>query len=159
MAKTDKREEARQLYIQKQMSCEAISDALKVNKGTVYRWKSEAADKGESSDWDTLRRVYNTSPRELSAIYAESIRAWIVKIKEDPASLSDPKIADAIAKHISVLQKLDARSQYLGVALDLIKIENQWLAENQPELKARLDPYWEAMYQAMVSYSTDKGLL
>jgi hypothetical protein len=33
---------------------------------------------------------------------------------KNPGLLADGKIADAIAKHASVPQKLDTRSQYLG---------------------------------------------
>jgi hypothetical protein len=85
-------------------------------------------------------------------------QSWVVKIKRNPDLLSDGKIADAIAKHVSVLQKLDAKGQYMGVALDLIKIANRWLAENQPELKAKMETYWESVYQGLAKYSTRKGL-
>ena len=81
MALTDKRDEAEKLYVRKSMTCPAIAAELGVNDGTVYRWKTEAAEKGEASDWDVQRRTYNMSPRELSAIYAESVKAWMVKIK------------------------------------------------------------------------------
>jgi hypothetical protein len=140
------------------MSCPAIAVELGVNEGTVYRWKAESAEKGEALEWDSQRRVYNMSPREMKAIYAETVKSWILKIKADPSSLSDPKIADAIAKHISVLQKIDTRSQYLGVAIDLIKTANTWLAENQPDLKVKMDPFWENIYQELVKYSTQKGI-
>jgi transposase len=158
MALSDKRDEAEKLYVRQSMSCPAIAAEIGVNEGTVYRWKAEAAEKGEASDWDALRRVYNMSPREMFAIYAETVKAWIAQLQKDPDKLSDGKIADAIAKHVSVLQKLDTRSQYLGVALDLIKIANQWLTENQPEIKTKIDPYWESIYQELVKYSTGKGL-
>jgi hypothetical protein len=39
------------------------------------------------------------------------------------------------------IEKIDPRSQYRGAVTDLIKITNQWLAEHQPELKVRLEPY------------------
>jgi hypothetical protein len=126
--------------------------------GTVYRWKAEAAERGEIADWDAQRRAFNMSPRELVSIYSESLKAWVVKIKRNPETLSDPKIADAVVKHISALRKLDNRSQYMGVALDLIKIANQWLAENQPELKAKMDPCWEGVYQELAKYGAGKGL-
>jgi transposase len=158
MALTDKREEAERLYVRQSMSCPAIAAELGVNEGTVYRWKAESAEKGEAQDWDVQRRIYNMSPRELTAIYAESVKAWLVKIKANPELLSDSKIADAIAKHISVMQKIDTRSQYLGVAIDLIKVINGWLAENHADLKAKLDPYWDAIYQELVNYSTKRGL-
>jgi hypothetical protein len=140
------------------MTCPQIAAELGVNDGTVYRWKAEAAAQGEAADWDAQRRAFNMSPRELVSIYSESLKAWVVKIKRNPETLSDPKIADAIIKHISALQKLDNRSQYMGVALDLIKIANQWLAENQPDLKTKMEPYWENIYQALANYSANKGL-
>jgi hypothetical protein len=87
-------------------------------------------------DW----RTYNMSPKAMFAIYAEAVKKWIVELQQNPALLSDGKIADAIAKHVSVLQKLDTRSQYMGAALDLIEVANQWLTKNQPELKKQIDP-------------------
>ena len=159
MAKDDKRIEAEKLYVKNGLSCPAVAENLGVNEGTIYRWKAEAAAKGEAAGWDAQRRVYNMSPRELFAIYAESVKTWVAQIQQNPSLLSDGKIADAIAKHVSVLQKLDTWSQYLGVALDLIKTASQWLSENQPEVKERIDPYWENIYQELVKYSTGKGLL
>lgn len=158
MALNEKREEAEKLYVKDGLTCPAIAERLGVNEGTVYRWKSEAAENGEAADWDGQRRVYNMSPREMFAIYAETVKSWIVNLQKNPELLKDGKIADAIAKHVSVLQKLDTRSQYLGVALDLIKIANQWLAENQPGIKTKIDPYWENIYQELVKYATGKGL-
>jgi hypothetical protein len=153
MTGLSKREEAEKLYVKDGLSCAAIAEKLGLHETTVYRWK------GEASDWDAQRRVYNMSPREMFAIYAETVKGWIVNLQRSPELLSDGKIADAIAKHVSVLQKLDSRGQYLGVALDLIKIADRWLAENQPELKERMAPYWESVYQELVKYTTGKGLL
>jgi transposase-like protein len=158
MAKDEKRLEAEKLYVQNGLSCSAIAATLGVNEGTIYRWKAEAASKGDAADWDGQRRVYNMSPREMFAIYAETVKTWIVQIHRNPELLSDGKIADAIVKHASVLQKLDTRGQYKGVALEVLKIINQWLAENQPELKARLDPYWDSIFEALVEYTADKGM-
>jgi transposase-like protein len=158
MALTDKREEAERLYVRQGISCSAIAEQLEVNAGTVYRWKEDAAEKGEALDWDVQRRIYNMSPRELMAIYAETVKAWIIKIKASPEMLSDPKIADAIAKHISVMQKLDTRGQYMGVAIDLIKTSNAWLAEHEPELKAKMEPCWDQIYEAIKLDITNKGV-
>lgn len=158
MAKDDKRLEAEKLYIKNGLSCPAIAEQLKISEGTIYRWKAESAEKGETQDWDSQRRVYNLSPREMSAIYAESVKNWIMKINENPDMLADGKIADAMAKHISVLQKLDTRGQYLGVSLDLIKVANQWLTEHQPELKEKLAPHWDNIYEELVKYSSEKGM-
>ncbi len=158
MALPDKRDEAERLYVRSSMTCPAIAAELGVNESTVYRWKGESAERGEALDWDVQRRIYNMSPREMVGMYAESVKAWLVQIKSNPELLSDPKIADAISKHISVMQKIDVRSQYLGVAIDLIKVANSYLAENQPGLKARMEPYWDAIYNELVNYSTRKGM-
>ncbi|MDR0512058.1 MAG: DUF1804 family protein [Treponema sp.] len=158
MAETSKREEAERLYVRQSMTCPAIASELEVDPGTVYRWKAEAAEKGEALDWDTQRRAYHLSPWEMKAIYAESVKAWIVKLRDNPELLSDPKIADAMSKHISVMQKIDTRGQYLRVALDLIKVINIWLTENQPELKSQMDFFWDQIYEALEKYMTDKEI-
>jgi hypothetical protein len=158
MALNDKREEAERLYVRQSVSCPAIAEQLEVDPGTVYRWKTEAAAKGEALDWDVQRRIYLMSPRELIAIYAESVKGWMLKIKENPELLSDSKIADAISKHISVMQKIDTRGQYLGVAIDLVKVINIWLAEHEPELKTEMEPHWDRIYEALKDYTTTKGI-
>ncbi len=56
MAKDDKRLEAEKLYVKNGLSCAAIAERLKVSEGSVYRWKTESAEKGEASDWDAQRR-------------------------------------------------------------------------------------------------------
>jgi hypothetical protein len=158
MALTEKRTEAEHLYVSTSLSISAIAEALGVDAGTVYRWRAESAERGESRDWDTQRRLYNLSPKELVAIYSETVKAWLIKIKGNPELLSDPKIADALSKHISVMRKIDTRGQYMGAIADLIKVTNMWLAEHQPDIKARLAPYWESIYQELARYSTNKGL-
>ena len=158
MALNDKREEAERLYVRQSMTCSAIAEQLQVDQGTVYRWKADAAEKGEALDWDVQRRIYSMSPRELMAIYAETVKAWVIKLKANPELLADPKIADAISKHISVMQKLDTRGQYLGVAIDLIKVINVWLAEQEPELKTKMEPHWDQIYEALKLYTTTKGI-
>jgi transposase-like protein len=158
MALKEMRTEAEKLYVKSGLSCAAIAETLDVGEGTIYRWKAEAAEKGEAGDWDAQRRVYNLSPREMFAVYAESVKTWIAGLQKNPELLADGKIADAIAKHVSVLQKLDTRGQYKGVALDLIKVVNLWLAENQPELKEKIEPYWDGIFSELIKYATDKGL-
>jgi transposase-like protein len=156
MALTEKRAEAESLYVRKSMTVSAIAETLGVDAGTVYRWKAEAADKGE--DWEARRRVYLLSPKELIAIYSSAVKDWIIQIKENPSMLSEGKIAYAMNMHVNTMQKLDARSQYLGAVTDLIKVTNNWLAENQPELKAKMKPYWDNIFHALEKYSTSKEL-
>jgi hypothetical protein len=94
----------------------------------------------------------------MFAICAETVKAWIVQLQKDPGLPADGKIADATAKHASVPQKPGTRSQYPGVAPDLIKAANGWLAENRPEAKEKTGPYRESVYQELAACSCRKGL-
>jgi transposase len=156
MALTEKRAEAKRLYIDKALSCSAIAEQLGVDAGTVYRWKAEAAGKGEAWDWDCQRQIRSMSFAELQDAFREAIASTLAKIKKNPEELF--KHADALSKIMKSLERIDPRSQYLGSIADLIRVTNQWLAEHQPELKTRLDPYWDNIYQELSNYCTSKGL-
>jgi hypothetical protein len=58
------------------------------------------------------------------AIYSETVKSWLIKLKANPELLSDGKIADALSKPMSTLSKIDTRSQYMGAITDLIKVTN-----------------------------------
>ena len=158
MALPDKRGEAEKLYAEDGLSRATIAEKLGVSEGTVYRWKAEAAEGGEARDWEARRRVSNLAPSAMLAMYANAVKNLVIEIDRNPKLLLDPKVADAMAKHISVLKRLDPRGQYKSVALDLLDVINRWLAEHQPELKAKLDPYWDSIFEALVKYAADKGL-
>ena len=158
MALTGKKEEAERLYVRKSLSCPAVAAELGVNEGTVYRWKAEAAEQGERESWDFKRRRRHVSALELIEIYVETVKDQVLVLRDNPGLLLDPANADALTKHISNIRKLDVRGQYLDATIDLIKIASRWLAENQPELKEKLDPYWDAVYQELADYSTKKGM-
>jgi uncharacterized protein YjcR len=159
MDRDEKRKEAEKLYVEKCLSCATIAEQLGVVESTVYRWKAaaaEAAEKDMGWDWESLRRVYNLAADEMFAMYAETVKSWIVEIHKNRSLLSDPKVADAMVKHMSVLKKLDTRGQYKRGALDMIKTANQWLAENRPELKAKLDSCWDSIVETLIKSIGEK---
>ena len=158
MALLEKRADAEKLYIHKGLSCPAIAAELQVNEGTVYGWNKEAGNKGADFDWDMKRKAYNISPRELVAMYSETIKRYLLKISANPELLTDTKIADAIAKHVSVLKRLDTRVQYLGAITDFIEVTNKWLTEHNPEIKKLMDPLWEHIYKELVNSYTQESL-
>ena len=144
------------MYVKRQMTCAAIAAELQVSSSTIYKWKN--ADSAEGIDWDRHQRVYNLSPSEMTAMYAESVKHWLVEINESPDKLADPKIADAISKHVATMQKIDSRSQYRGVMLDLIRVMNSYLAEVAPNLQDAMIDHWDAIKTRMLEYSGNKGL-
>jgi hypothetical protein len=158
MALTEKREEAERLYVKKFMSCPAIAAALGINEGTIYRWKAKAAEKGEKENWDAKRRNLRVSARELIELYIDIVKDSFFELKNNPAAIWDSKMADAFTKHVANIRKLDIRGQYMEVALELVKITNRWLAENQPGLRENMAPYWAGIIQAVAEYATGKDL-
>jgi transposase-like protein len=151
MALTEKREEAERLYTCRSMPCHVIARELGVNEGTVYRWRKDAAKKGEYEDWDVKRR--SLSPVELIITLTQALMLGIAEIRKNPELIFDPKKADALTKNLAVLQKIDIRGQYLHVMLDLVKVINTFLAENDPDLKRSLEPYWDRIHEEMIKYA------
>jgi transposase-like protein len=157
MALAEKRQQAEELYAQTSMTCGEIAERLGVNAGTVYKWKSDAAGKGE--DWEAKRRLFNLSPMELTATLAQAVKTGILELKKNPDLILDAKKADAMSKFANVLQRLDPRAQYPGAVLDLIRIANRWLAEHKPDLYKQLEPCWDEIYSDLAKYATEKGLM
>jgi hypothetical protein len=158
MALAGKRIEAKNLYVLKAMACPAIAGELGVDAGTVYRWKAEAGGKGEVQGWDFQRELHNISASEVVAKFRKSLAIMALKIDKDPELLLNPKQSDALAKIVKAMEKIDPRRQYLSAIRDLIKVMNQWLTEHQPDLKAKLDPYWDSLFQELSDYATREGL-
>jgi hypothetical protein len=152
-----KRTEAKQLYIRKSMNCPEIAAELGVGEGTVYRWKAEAAEKGEAMDWEYQRQFCMLSPDELKSIFRQTITAMIMGLKNSTTPL-DTKQADALAKLIKVMERLDADIPYFTAIIDLIKVTNGWIAVHQSELKEKLAPHWDSIRQELVNYASRKGL-
>jgi hypothetical protein len=155
---SEKRVEAERLYTRKNMTCPAIAAELQLDKGTVYKWKAEAAEKGGTEDWDVRRRLCNFSPAEFKGIFFDALAITALQIKENPGMLLDAKTADAISKNLCSMERIDTRKHYLGAITDLLKEVYTWLAANQPELKSKMDPHWDALYEALVSYAMKKEL-
>ena len=139
MALTEKRAEAKQLYIEG-MTCAAIAERLGVDAGTVYRWKAADTEQDEAVDWDFQRQLHLLSFEGMVSKYRNALTIAIRKIDEEPERLLDPKIADALLKSLKALEKIDTRGQNLGAIMTFIKVTNRWLSEHQRELKALLDP-------------------
>jgi hypothetical protein len=157
MASAKKRIEAKQRYIRTSMTCAVIAKELQVDPGTVYRWKAEDKEKGETFDWDYQRQLHCTSNDEVAARYRRAMAIMMDRIDKDPTLLADPKTADALAKVKKAMERIDDRSQYLNTIITFVKIADRWLSEYQPELKTKMAPYWDAIIEELKDYATRKG--
>ena len=158
MAKPDKRAEAERLYTSESMPCTAIAAELGIDQGTVYRWKADAAAKGGAFNWDTQRKMYKTSRKEFIAIGTKGVKAMVIELLKDPKKFLCPKSADALSKYMSIFEKLDNTERYLEVATDLIEVINDWLTKNDPEIKTKMEPHWDSIFEALKEYLTKKGI-
>jgi hypothetical protein len=156
VATTEKRAEAKRLYVFQSMTCSAIATELGVSDGTVYRWRAEAAEKGEATDWEYQRQLHHISGDEVAAKYRKAIAIGVDRIDKDPALLFDSKTADAFTKSLKAMDKIARCDQYLSIILEFIEISNRWLAEHQPELRTKLAPYWDSIIEKLKDYVTQK---
>lgn len=148
-------EQARDLYI-KGASVNSIATDLGVSLQTVYGWRKK--DANTDKDWEKARRRYRLSPSELSSIYIESVKEMILEISDDPMKLADPKYADAIAKNVSSIKKIDPMYNYMGAALDLMKVIDQYLKRTDPQLAKKMKDHWPGIKEEMERFATRDGL-
>lgn len=142
--KDETKQKAERLYVEDSLSVAEIASNLDIPAQTIYRWI--AAVKGrEGFDWDEQRRQFALSPQAMVDIYAKGFKRWVLKIQQNIDEMANPKIADAIAKHISTLKKLDPRFNYLGAILDVIKITDDYLREHDPPLREQMEKHWPAI--------------
>ena len=156
--KDETRRQAERLYVEEALSVAEIAAELDVPAQTIYRWLSEVRGK-DGCDWDEQRRQFALSPQAMVDIYAKGFKRWILRIQQDIDQMANPKVADAIAKHISTLKKLDPRFNYLGAILDVIQITDDYLKRHDPDLRSRMERHWPAIQARIREIATRESPL
>lgn len=152
----ENKDQAEKLY-RKGLSVEQIAKELEVNTSTVYRWKKDSSET-EATDWDRLRELHNLAPSELYSIYFETFKDFLIDVRKDPRKLQEPKIADAISKHLSSMRKIDPTALYYGAMLDLIREINSYLQGKDPEVARLLLPHWEGIKNHLSTFASREGI-
>ena len=137
MARRLERLDAKRLFIEERIEIPEISKRLNVPEKTVYRWKQEDRDAG--ADWDQDReQVVMTS---LSA-YKMTLKIAIDQLKAVASSGEiNVKNADAIVKMIKAAKSLYKDVDNLGNILLAMTEFTEFLAERDPEILMKLQPY------------------
>ena len=148
-------DKARELYI-KNNSITKIAKRLKVSVQTIYSWRKKDAD--TDKDWERAKRRYYMSPSELSTIFMESVKDMVLQVSEDPLKLADPKYADAITKCIASVKKIDPMYNYMGAALDLMRVIDQYLKKTDPSLAKEMKNHWPTIKEELESFISKEGL-
>lgn len=131
---------ARTLYVKDGQSPAEIAIALGIAPTTVYNWRRE--DEGKTQDWDKCRSAYSLSPKEMLSQYAQQVRELLLDLAENPEKMANANTADALAKHISNLQKLNPKHLYMGALIDLIKATDDYLSQYDEVIRQRMAAHW-----------------
>lgn len=96
---------AKKLYSEGK-SPEEIAKELGKSKGTIYRWIKENKD-----EFEEARKLAEISINDMEGILDEAHKKMLLEIIENPKSLQDPKVADALIKIANVLDKMNQRAE------------------------------------------------
>ena len=154
----DIREKAERFYVEEGFPVAEIAKRLDIPAQTIYRWVAAAKGK-DGFDWDEQRRIFLLSPQAMVNIYLGLFKRWILKIQKDIDLMANPQVADAIAKHISSLKKLDPRFNYLGAILDVIQITDEYLGKHDPHLREKMEAHWPAIQEKIREIATRESPL
>ena len=152
------RDRAERLYVEEALSVTEIAKRLDIPAQTIYRWLAAHTGR-EGFDWDEQRKMFLLSPQAMVNIYSGLFKRWILKIQKDIDLMANPQAADAIAKHISSLKKLDPRFNYLGAILDVIHISDKYLEEHDPPLCERMKKHWPEIQKRIKEIATRESPL
>lgn len=150
MAKEERKDEAVKLYIREGKDISEISKILDISDATLYRWKKE--DKENNNCWDEKRKIWQLSPAELEKVYLESVKELVLKVRENSDLMLDSKVADAMSKHISNLKKMNPRNIYLGVAVDLLTVIDDYLKKNDKKLRETISKHYESIKNELLKF-------
>lgn len=96
---------AKQLYAERK-SPEEIAKEIGKSKATIYRWIKE-----NQKEFDEARTLEEMSTETVSGVLDNAHKKMLVSIIEDPDSLKDPKVADALIKVANVVEKLGLQKE------------------------------------------------
>ncbi|MGL5350537.1 MAG: helix-turn-helix domain-containing protein [Cetobacterium sp.] len=96
---------AKQLYAERK-SPEEIAKEIGKSKATIYRWIKE-----NQKAFDEARSLEEMSTETVSDVLDNAHKKMLVSIIEDPDSLKDPKVADALIKVANVVEKLGLQKE------------------------------------------------
>jgi transposase-like protein len=150
MAEPEKRVEAEKLYVKAKLTVKELARVIGVSEGTVYRWKEDARGAGIDYDWDEKRRkAASFSIVDIQRQYVEALRPILVRIENEPQLLMDPKIADAIAKHVATINRLVPKKTWFSASISVLDAIKNYLAENDAELWRALVPHIPAIQEQL----------
>nr|DAJ31706.1 MAG TPA: Homeodomain-like domain [Caudoviricetes sp.] len=97
--------QAKKLYAEGK-TVDEIASALNKSKGTVYRWIKE-----NKEEFEKAKKLAQMTPNDMIGFIDEAHKKVLLDIAENPEKIKNPKVADALIKIATVLEKLGNRSE------------------------------------------------
>lgn len=143
MTREEAKIKAKKLYIEGK----TVKEILVVIEGyfsssTINRWIKD-------EDWEKAKKLSQISPEELGNILFESFKELILKIKENPEELKDPKVADSLMKVVSMIKSIKKDVDYLGVASDVIEEITRVITTEHQDLTKEWNQIIDKVFEAL----------
>ena len=153
MARKMERLDARRLYCEEIMSIGEIAKRLMVPENTVYRWKSEDAERG--NNWDSERETLRLT--SFSA-YKQAVKIAVDRLTAMATSREfNFKDADGLTKIIKAAKSLYRDVDSLGNIILAMNEFTGFLAERSPETLESLQPWLNEFGQVMSKKYAKRG--
>lgn len=161
----DTRRALRSAYVYQALSLEAAAEKINVALGTASRWKREALAAGD--DWDKARAAARLSSEGAEAVTQAVLEDFVTLFQNTVSDLRNDtkatglakaealsRLSDAYHKTMSAAAKGSPRLSKRAVALDVLKLLTDFVAERYPQRAATLvevlEPFADHLDGALV---------
>ncbi len=138
------KDQVRKKYVFEQLSLASVAVLVDVPYGTVARWKKQAKERGD--DWDKARSAHLLADDGIESV-AQKVLPRMIRLfdtvteqveQDDISGEAKAKIiaslTDSFHKAVSSNRKIMPETDELAIALKVLNLQKQHIAENYPEL-------------------------
>lgn len=140
----DIKREARRRYVAERQVLPMVALGLKVSESTVSRWKREAKANGDN--WDAARAAATVAGSGLDALVVDLVQDYVIQHKAAIDALKDAdsitpgeraqvlaSLADSLSKTVSSAGRLSPKISKLGIAMDVLQLQGDFVARHYPQ--------------------------
>lgn len=124
---------------------ENISKLVNVPETTLERWR-------KVYDWDKQKELCNFNYVEFEKLYLVEIKKILLKVKKGEVDLLNPSVADSLAKHFAIMNKINPTKKNYGLILSFISKVDEYFQDKDPELRERLLVHWDGIKEILKEY-------
>jgi hypothetical protein len=155
------RDRARRLYIYERRTPEQVAHELRTTRSTIMRWKKQAQADGD--DWDKAKAAASLAGDGAAAVAVKFLEDFVFLLEATMAHVKAgrgemtgqqrvdalAKLADAYGKATLAVRRSMPQVNELAVAMEVLQLQEQWLAEHKPALRRAfaevLEPFGQAL--------------